>query len=102
MILPRPATLKKYGLTEEDWVELYNLQGGVCPVCERPMEKRIVVDHVHVRGFKKMSDENKRKWIRGLTDWYCNHYHLARGITVKKSKNVTAYLERFEKRLNNE
>lgn len=99
MKLPRPATLKKYGLSQEDWVELYNLQSGCCPICGRKLEKTIVVDHMHVRGFKKMSDEKKRRYIRGLTDWWCNKTFLGRGITIERAKNVVAYLERFEKKL---
>lgn len=98
MNLPTKATLQKYGLTLDDWKELYNLQGGLCPICERPLEKRTCVDHAHVKGWKKMDPEKRKLYVRGLLHWFCNHYYVGRSITVQKSRNVTSYLERFEKR----
>lgn len=98
MIVPRPATLKKYGLTLADFREMYNLQGGLCPICEKPLDKRICIDHFHIKNWAKLPDEERKKYVRGLLHWFCNHYYLAKGITIQKSKNVTAYLERFEKR----
>ena len=96
---PRPQTLKKYGLTLEDWLELYNLQGGLCPICGRKMEKTIVVDHFHAKGWKKMPPERRKLYVRGLTDWWCNKTFLGRGITVERARNVVTYLEKFEKKL---
>lgn len=95
---PRPETLKKYGLTLADFNELYNLQGGKCPICEKTLEKRICIDHNHIRGWSKMTPENRKKHVRGLVDWFCNHYYLGRSITAQKAKNVVAYLEAFEAR----
>lgn len=102
MNLPRPATLKKYGLTEQEWIALYESQGGICPICEKPLDTRVCVDHYHAKGYKKMSPEKKRFYIRGLVHWVCNHYYLGRGITVQRAYNVANYLERFENKINNE
>ncbi len=96
---PTKATLRKYGLSEEDWRRILDEQGGVCPICEKvPSTGRFVIDHFHARGFKKMSPEEKRACVRGLTCWFDNHSFLGRGITVAKARNVVAYLERFEAR----
>lgn len=96
---PLPATLKKYGLSLNDWKEIMSSQGYRCPVCENILEKRTNIDHDHVRGWRKMTDENRRKHIRGVCCFFCNKYYLGRSITIRKSRNVTSYLERFEKRL---
>lgn len=96
---PRPATLKKYGLSLEDWIELYNLNNGKCPICERPLLQP-VIDHLHVRNFKKMKAEKRRRYVRGLPCNYCNRRRLARGMNLQIARNIVKYLEKFEERLN--
>lgn len=61
-----------------------------------PTTGRLVIDHFHQKGWKKLPPEQRRLWIRGLICWYENHAYLGRGITVQKSRAITAYLERFE------
>lgn len=96
---PTPVTLKKYGLTLIDWLEILNRQNGVCAVCKRePTTGRLCVDHEHVRGFKNMSPENKRKHVRGLLCFVCNRYYVGRAITTEKSANVLLYLQDYEMR----
>lgn len=102
MRIPSPKTLAKYGLTEKDWLRLYRKQGGCCPICSRKMDKTICIDHFHVKGWLKMPPERRKLYVRGLTDWYCNHYYLGKGITIERAKNVVNYLEEFEKRRPNE
>lgn len=98
--LPKPPTLKKYGLTLDDWQALLADQGGVCAICEKlPPSGRLCIDHHHVRGWKDMKPERRRGYIRGILCWTCNHYYVGRGITVRKSQNVVAYLEAFARRL---
>jgi hypothetical protein len=93
---PKPATLKKYGLSLGQWQALLDAQGGACFVCRRvPPSGRLCVDHEHVRGWKKMPPERRRAFVRGLLCWTCNHYYLARGISVERARNVVAYLERY-------
>jgi len=101
MILPRPATLKKYGLTERDWKELYNLANGICPICKRSMEKP-VIDHLHTRGWRKMKAEKRKRYVRGICCNYCNRRRIGRGMNLEIARNIVEYLERFEKRMNNE
>lgn len=95
--VPKPQTLKKYGLTEQDFMELFHKQGGICPICERPLSKPRI-DHDHVKGWKKMPDEVRKKFVRGLLCFFCNKYYVGRSITIKRAKNVVTYLQRYEKR----
>lgn len=96
---PTQVTLRKYGLTLDDWTQMLQRQGSVCAVCKRlPSSGRLCVDHDHCKGFKKMSPEEKKKHCRGLLCFFCNRYYVGRSITIEKSKNVTAYLEAYEAR----
>lgn len=99
---PLLATLKKYGLSLDNWKELLRTQGYRCPVCKRILEKRINIDHNHVRGWRKMTDENRKKHVRGLLCFFCNKYYVGKAITVEKSENVTAYLKRHERKVQND
>ena len=98
-ICPKSQSLKRYGLTQEDWVKIAERQGNVCPICGRlPENKRLVTDHVHVKGFKHMPIKNKPMYVRGVCCLRCNLMYLPVGITVEKAKNVVSYLEAYEKR----
>lgn len=97
---PSNKTLAKYGLSREEWQERLTMQGGVCAVChQEPSSGRLCVDHQHVKGWKKLPPEKRKLHVRGLLCWYCNHAYVGRGITIQKSRNVTAYLVNFEDRL---
>ena len=98
MKLPSPATLKKYGLSAYEYEQIYTHQGGRCPICENPLDKTTNIDHFHVTGWKKMPPEQRQRYVRGIVCWFCNKNYMAKGITVKKSQNVTKYLKAFEKR----
>ena len=98
-IVPKPVTLKKYGLNEDQWLEIYRKQGEVCYICQKlPKSARLNVDHFHCKGYKKLPADEKRRWIRGLLCYWCNKCLVGRGITIEKSKRVTQYLEEFEAR----
>lgn len=98
MKVPSKQTLRRYGINEQDWIELYNLNNGICPICERPIDNP-VVDHFHIRNWKKMKAEKRRLYIRGLPCNYCNRRRLARGMNLKIARNIVTYLEKFEKKL---
>lgn len=93
---PKPATLRRYGLSLEDWLAILAAQGGACAVCEKvPTTGRLCVDHEHVRGWKKMPPEQRKQYVRGLLCFFCNHYYVGRAITVQKAANVLAYLQAY-------
>jgi hypothetical protein len=95
--VPTEATLKKYGLSILDWNEIACKQNFVCFVCEKlTTTGRLCVDHEHAKGWKKMPPEQRKLYVRGLLCWVCNHYYLGKGINIKKSINVTKYLEQYE------
>jgi len=58
-----PYSIKKYGMTVDDWQSLMGHQRGRCPLCERTFTKRVgaVVDHDHRTGL-----------VRGLLCRHCN------------------------------
>jgi hypothetical protein len=97
--IPSKATLKKYGLSEQEWTDILHNQGDVCPICKKvPSTGRWVTDHFHVKGFKKMKPEDKKKYVRGVTCWFCNRNYLAKGITIEKAENIVKYLKAHESR----
>ena len=96
---PSKETLKKYGLSEQEWNNILHSQGGVCPICKRvPSTGRFVTDHFHVKGFKKMTPDEKKKYVRGLPCTHCNRFYLAKGMTIEKAKNLMIYLTQYEER----
>lgn len=102
---PSPATLKKYGITQEEFATILTLQGGVCPICgkvpnpsRKTGKRRWVIDHVHVKGWKNMPPEKRKTYIRGITDWFCNRNFLAKGITIEKAQNIVRYLQDYQDR----
>lgn len=62
------ANYKIYGITEQDFLEMERVQGGVCAICRRPERRkvrgrvtRLSVDHCHKTGR-----------VRGLLCAHCN------------------------------
>jgi hypothetical protein len=99
LIEPSAATLKKYGLSLEEWETIAGAQEGACFVCRKlPTKGRLCIDHEHVKGWKKMPPEQRKLYVRGLLCWVCNHYYLGRGITIDKAKRVVEYLENYKNR----
>jgi hypothetical protein len=95
--VPKPATLRKYGLTAREWRAILKEQGGGCAVCRKvPKSGRLCVDHEHVPGWKRMKPEQRKKYVRGILCFFCNHYYMGRAITVKKARNVYRYLLKYD------
>ena len=62
---------RRYGLTPEDYADLFALQGGVCGICHRPpTNKRLHVDHDHACCPGKVVCGGT--CIRGLLCFGCN------------------------------
>lgn len=90
---PSEETLRKYGMRRDHFFTILNRQGGVCAVCRTvPKSGRLNIDHAHVKGWAKMSADDRIKHVRGLLCYWCNKSHVGRGITEEKSERVTAYL----------
>jgi hypothetical protein len=105
--VPTVQTLKRYGLHFEDWLDIveqnvFDIDGEerwFCPVCGKtPPSGRTVVDHFHVKGWKKMEPHDRKKCVRGVVCVTCNHFVLTRYGTPEKFRRAASYLERHERR----
>src|SRR3972149_8874044 len=97
--MPTNVTLKKYGLSLDEWQALYDKYNGACHVCyQKPSTGRLNVEHEHVKGWRKMKPEERKKYIRGLACYICNHRLLTRGVTIEKLLNAAKYLRDYEER----
>ena len=98
--LPSQVTLKKYGLSVVDWVELYTRKNGCCHVCGRSFHGiRANIDHEHVRGWKQMTPAQRKQHIRGLLCYTCNKFMMMRGITSDKLLRGYQYMRGWEVRV---
>ena len=96
---PTDTTLKKYGLSKWEWQDILANQGGVCGACgKEPSSGRLVTDHQHVKGWKKLPPEKRKTYVRGLLCWTCNHFRLGKGATVKNLFGAYQYLIDYEQR----
>lgn len=92
-------TLKKFGLSQEEWQALYYKFDGKCHICRRSLEgKRANVDHEHVKNWSKLPPEKRKHYCRGMLCYLCNKLLLPRMVTVKLLKATIIYLEEYEKK----
>jgi len=101
MKIPSKATLRKYGLSEDDYRKMYLDEGGKCPICDREFSDkvRVAIDHLHVLHYKKKSAEVRKRYVRGLVCLYCNFRVINKNITPQKARNIVKYLDKFSDRL---
>ena len=99
---PLPVTLRNHGLDIPQWQRMIDAcprdsHGNAgCMACgKRPKNLILNIDHEHVRGYKRGSDEFKQKHHRGLVCHMCNRYRLARGATPEVLHGAAIYLERY-------
>ncbi len=106
--IPSDVTLRKYGMSADDYANQLYAQDFKCPICERsPLRAtdglmHLVVDHFHARGYKKMAPEQKRKNVRGLVCITCNRYLVNKNVTIAKAEKAIEYLRNFQARLDAE
>ena len=96
---PTNGTLRKYGLTIEAWRDICARQDWRCPVCAEPFgTRKLAIDHAHVRRYKKLRPEEKRRHVRGVLHSHCNRY--VRGwLTLARATAILAYLTDYKRRL---
>jgi len=41
---------QKYGITQSEYLEMFNGQNGLCAICLKPSSKKLLVDHNHMTG----------------------------------------------------
>lgn len=72
----------KYGITKEEYSEIFHVQNGLCLICGNASERRLCVDHCHKTGF-----------IRGLL---CNHCNTAIGFLKEDPSLIRRAAEYIE------
>jgi len=55
------TTVKKYGITVEEYAKMFSQQNGLCALCGKEDHRRLSIDHCHKTGI-----------IRGLLCKRCN------------------------------
>lgn len=97
---PRQSHLwRHYGIKESEYNALLDKQNGGCAICGNlPKTRSLAVDHEHVKGFRHLPPEEKRKYFRGITCFTCNWIMLSRGVCLPKAKKLVEYLEAYEQR----
>lgn len=96
--IPTLRTLARYGLSMKDYERIMRRQKWACAVCGNvPPSGILHIDHEHIRGWKRMSPDQRKKFVRGVCCWFCNSVILRRGATPTKLRNAAKYLERYEK-----
>lgn len=68
-----------FRLTPEQWLQLWEFQGGKCPICNRPLVKALT-DHDHKTGL-----------VRGLLCFRCNSFY-SEDVTVEFLQKWITYL----------
>ena len=78
---------KKYGISIDDYEEMFEAQGGVCAICGSPPQglKPLSIDHSHLRGH-----------IRALLCPFCNSVLGYSRESVEILQAAIKYLETHE------
>lgn len=88
---PRTASsLRKYGLTVQQWQEMLDAQGGRCLLCRKGgLTKHLSVDHDHT--LEKLGV----MWVRGLLCQRCNRALAAWEWDEEVLERAAQYLQRI-------
>jgi hypothetical protein len=85
---PSPQTLKVHGLTEAQWHEILESQGGVCALCRKPMRTGSVIDHDHKAA------RLGQPAVRGILHRMCNGLLGKVRDNAEWCRNAAEYLEK--------
>lgn len=95
---PTPATLKRYGLTLQEWLDMAAAQGYTCYICHRAPKGQLVIDHEHVIGWKKYPPEIRKLCVRGLLCFRCNWRFIPKGMTAQFAVRMAQMLMEYGRR----
>lgn len=102
---PAARTLATYGLTQDEWIALLKAQGWKCPICllgnDRPKTGKQALwntDHEHVPGWAKMPPEERKKHVRGILCYRCNHRVLGNLRDHETVQRMADYLRAHHER----
>ena len=94
---PARRTLDTYGITQDEWVALLKAQGWRCPICLKGNCKWNT-DHEHVPGWKGMPPEERKRYVRGVLCFYCNHRRVNSRMPSAEALRIAGYLAAYEAR----
>lgn len=98
VVPPAPATLRRYGLTAEEWLSLLAGQGWKCPICGRRNGVVWNTDHDHVPRWRHMPAEERKRYVRGVLCAYDNHRRVNSRMSAAEARRIAAYLAAYEAR----
>lgn len=85
--------INRYGITLDEYNHMLTRYNGGCWICQwvpSDRNRRLSVDHKHVRG------SDKRGKVRGLLCWRCNAGIAKFKDNVSHLRNAANYLENTE------
>jgi hypothetical protein len=97
IVTPSIRTLERYGLDEFEWLQLLADQGWQCPICLQTRGKWNT-DHDHVPKWKAMLPELRKKYVRGILCWYCNHRRVNSRMSSDEAQRIADYFRAYEQR----
>jgi len=93
---PTKQTLKKYGLSLEEW---QMMNDGLCHLCrDAPPSGRLFIDHEHIPRWRHKKPEERRRHVRGLVCFTCNTRRIARN-NYETVGWLAVYFENHRRRL---
>lgn len=96
---PSLATLRRYGITALEWLELLARQGWRCPICLKHARLvKLNTDHDHVPRWKYMAPDERRRYVRGVLCAYCNHRRVNSRMSALEARRIADYLAAYEAR----
>lgn len=96
---PALTTLRRYGLTVDDWLGLLLAQDWRCPVCHKGSATTLFnTDHDHVPGWKNKTPDERRRYVRGVLCAYCNRRRVNSRMSALEARRIADYLAAYEAR----
>lgn len=89
----------RYGITQDQYLQLLAAQDGRCAICGRPPRGRfrhLSVDHLHSKKFERQ--HGLAATVRGLLCWRDNYWLVRRGVTPEHLEAAARYLRRWPAR----
>ncbi len=87
---------RTYGITEREYEAILKEQKGVCWICHNPPKNRkLHVDHKHVKRDKHANPKLKRTMVRGLLCWGCNTAIAKFGDDSERLRNAADYIDEW-------
>ena len=91
---------RSYGITEAEYNSMLKKQKGVCALCGSPPKAvSLHVDHEHVKGYKKLSQAEKKQYVRGILCYRCNKFKVGR-LDLEWARKILEYLETHGRNIN--